>query len=147
MVVASEATLINEGIISCASSRFEISGTFLNYGTVWSNYWGYYQGVIMNAGSVIKNYGNIYSTNATTTYALITKIGGSLYLYPGSRLGVANGKSPINCTLNTADSQNIYNFHCITNCNGSTYGLLINFGGGYPALDQVGGLLYENTNY
>jgi hypothetical protein len=36
----------------------------------------------------------------------------------------------------------------VTNCNGSTYGLLFAFdGGSFAPNDLVGGVLYENVNY
>ena len=104
--------------------------------------------ITISSTGTLRNYNKIESTVVGTTVPTIVKDGGYLYLYPGSYLKVANSKGPLKCSANTSASTNIHNFHCITNCSGSTYGLLIPFdGSSYAANDLVGGLLYENTNY
>jgi hypothetical protein len=112
--------------------------------------------IILTSGSItisstgtLRNYKKIESTVTGTTVPTIIKDGGDLYLYPGSYLKVANARGPLRCSSSASTSTNIYNFHTITNCNGSSYGLLVPFSAStsYAANDLAGGLLYENTNY
>jgi hypothetical protein len=73
-----------------------------------------------------------------------------LNLYPSSKLKVANAKPPIKCTLNTADSKDIFMFGCISNGDGATYGLFFAFdGGSYVPNNLVltGSVLMEQTNF
>ena len=107
-----------------------------------------YGTIDMIAGCVYNLYKSLIGTTAVTTTPLISKVGGTLNLYPSSKLKVANSKPPIKCTLNTADSKDIFMFGCISNGNSSTYGLFFAFdGGSYVPNDLVGGVLYENTIY
>ena len=102
----------------------------------------------MDSGCIYNIHKTLKGTTATTTIPLITKIGGRLNLYPGSRLQVNNAKSPIKCTLNTSDSKDIFGYMSISNCDGATYGILIAFdGGSFVPNDLVGGVLYENTTF
>lgn len=104
--------------------------------------------ILLSSTGTIRNYGRIECTNASATNGLITKDGGNLYLYPGTRLVTANGSGSLECTANTAASKDIYNFYAITNGDGATHGLLIAFNGSsFAANDLVGGTLYENTSY
>jgi hypothetical protein len=102
----------------------------------------------MNSGCVVNIYKTLKGSTATNTIPNIIKIGGRLNLYPGSRLEVSNGKSPIQCTLNTSDSKDIYMFNTISNGDNATYGLFFAFdGSSYVPNDLVGGVLYENTTF
>ena len=149
-VIPATYTRVNAGGTLYNMGKFtgyidDLSGTLINHGIMnIINSSGLM--IQMKAGCVLKNYGEINGTSAATGYPTIQKVGGRLELWPGSKLTVLNGKSPINCTLNTADSKDIYMYHVVTNCDGSTYGVLILFaGGGYAPNDLVGGLKYENT--
>lgn len=121
-------------------------GTFKNYGTVKniSKDTDIFQ---LSGTGVIENYGTIENTNVNTTSAIIKKSGGTLKLYSGSILKVANGLSPIWCVNNDTASKNYYMFNCITNCNNTTAGLNYAFPSGYVPNDLVGGVSYENVNY
>jgi hypothetical protein len=102
----------------------------------------------INSGGKVKLRNKLKSTVVTTTVPLIQKDAGTLSLFPGSSLIVANAKSPIKCTANTSASKDIYLFNCIDNCDGSTYGLGFAFdGSSYVPNDLVGGVKYENTTY
>jgi len=105
--------------------------------------------ILLNqTGATFENYGEIISNDTDITDALITKTAGILKLFPGSRLKVSNTKSPIRCTTTGSTSRDIYMFNCITNCDGSTYGLGFAFdGSSYVPNDLVGGTKYENINY
>lgn len=121
-------------------------GTFRNYGLLKnvSKNTDIFQ---LSGTGVIENYGTIQNTNVNTTSAIIKKSGGTLKLFFGSILKVANGLSPIWCVNNDAASKDIYMFNCVTNCNGTTYGLGYAFPTGFVPNDLVGGVKYENTNY
>jgi hypothetical protein len=148
--VPSGAKIINNSVITIDNANglnSDITGTFINNGKVIFTQ-GTYDSMRMNAGCLVKNYGTLQSTYVTTTSSLIPKVGGTLELYANSKLIVGNAKPPIECTLNTADSKDIFMFGCISNGNSSTYGLFFAFdGGSYVPNDLVGGVLYENTIY
>ena len=127
------------------------NGTFLNKGKIASNdtFVAYNDAMVLlnSASAIFRNYGILENLNNEAT-SVITKTLGSLYLYTGSTLVVANASSPIKCTANTSASKDVYYFNAVTNCNGSTYGLLFAFdGGSFAPNDLVGGVLYENVNY
>lgn len=105
--------------------------------------------ITINSGGKLRNYKKLESTVSSIEVPLILKDAGDLYLYPGSYLKVANSRGPLRCSSSASTSTNIYNFSTITNCDGSTYGLLVPFSAGtsYTTNDLVGGSLYENTNY
>lgn len=105
--------------------------------------------ILLNqTGATFENYGEIISNDTDITDALITKTAGILKLFPGSRLKVSNAKSPIRCTTTGSTSRDIYMFNCVTNCDGTTYGLGFAFSGGsFAPNDLVGGTKYENINY
>jgi hypothetical protein len=141
--ISSGTKLIVNGEFS--SPTMSVTGDMENYGTTKLTTGS----ITINSGGKLRNYNRLESTVASTTVPLIVKNAGDLYLYPGSYLKVANSRGPLQCTANTSGSTNIYMFNCITNCDGSSYGLLIPFSAGtsYTANDLAGGLLYENTNY
>lgn len=104
--------------------------------------------ITMNSGSKINNYKKISSTVSSTTVPLIQKDSGTLNLFYGSILKVNNAKSPIKCTANTSASKDIYLFNSLSNCDGSTYGILFAFdGSSFAPNDLVGGTKFENTSY
>jgi hypothetical protein len=121
-------------------------GTFRNYGLLKnvSKDTDIFQ---LSGTGVIENYGTIQNTNVNTTSAIIKKTGGTVKLFFGSILKVANGLSPIWCVNNDSASKDIYMFNCITNCNGTSYGLGYAFPTGFVPNDLVGGVKYENVNY
>ncbi len=134
---------VNDTLKSIALS---LSGTLNNYGEVLQ----IANPIIMNAGCVLNNYKNLTSTVSSTTIPLIQKDGGTLNLYPGSKLRVANSKPPIKCTTNTSASKDIFMFGCISNGDNATYGLFFAFDGGSYVpnnLVTTGSVLMENTIY
>jgi len=147
--ISSGGCTINSGTKLIVNGEFSsptmsVTGDMENYGTTKLTTGS----ITINSGGKLRNYNRLESTVASTTVPLIVKDAGDLYLYPGSYLKVANAKGPLKCSANTSASKNIYVFHSITNCDGSTYGLQIAFdGSSYAANDLVGGLLYENTSY
>jgi hypothetical protein len=138
-------------LMSSYGMIFNGASKVFNYGTIESN------GAFTNNSCMIKlnstscvfdNYGRIISNDTDITDSLIDKTSGTLFLRQGSYLKVSNGRSPIRCTANNTDSKNIYMFSTTTNCDGSTYGLLIAFdGSSFTPNDLVGGDLYENVIY
>ncbi len=115
------------------------------------------RGALTNASGVVtlnsasaefNNRGLVYNKQSDAGDSTISKTSGILRLYPGSVLKVSNGKGPIQCTANTSASKDIYMFNCITNCDGSTYGLAFAFdGSSFTPNDLAGGIKYENTAY
>ena len=140
----------NNGYLEVSNTNIDLStnGTFVNRGRIYNPATADDVFNITSSGVVLENYGEIESGTANTTKSIISKSTGTVKLFAGSRLVVANTTSPIKCTANTSASKNVYYFNAITNCNGSTYGLLFPFdGSSFTPNDLVGGLIYENTNY
>jgi len=140
----------NMGYLEVSNTNIDLSaiGTFVNRGRIYNPSTADDVFTITSSGVVLENYGEIESGTANTTKAIISKSTGTVKLFAGSRLVVANASSPIKCTANTSASKDVYYFNAVTNCNGSTYGLLFAFdGGSFAPNDLVGGSIYENTNY
>lgn len=118
-------------------------GHFYNSGHIISD-----TAILQNGGTVELDGGTLEMYTTGTTGYLISKTSGTLILRGQPRFKVLNGKGPLKCTANTSASKDIYNFSTITNCDGTTYGLLLPWDGStYAANDLVGGTLYENTNF
>ncbi|CAB4128015.1 hypothetical protein UFOVP105_12 [uncultured Caudovirales phage] len=131
--VASGKRFVNRGYINS-------TGSLLNSNAIIT---------LSVATGVFENYGTIENSSTDITKALIEKSNGTLYLRQGSYLKVANGKSPIKCTANTSASKDVYYFGVTSNCDASTYGLLIAFDGSSYAPNNLvsGSSLFENVNY
>lgn len=142
IAISSGTKLIGIGEINCSSISISGEMDFLGNVTLTSG------SVTINTGGKLKLRNKLKSTVVSTTVPLIQKDGGTLSLHHGSSLVVANAKSPIKCTANTSASKDIYMFNTITNCDGSTYGLLFAFdGSSFAPNDLVGGTKFENTSY
>lgn len=141
--VASGAKLIVNGELNTASVTLD--GELVNNNDIIITS----TSITISSTGKLRNYKKIESTVASSATPMIIKAGGNLYLYPGSYLKVANAQGPLRCSADTSASKDIYLFNTITNCDGSTYGVLIAFSAAtsYAANDLVGGSLYENTNY
>lgn len=146
--------ILESSKITCAGGRMNnygrlksgvsvSSGHFYNSGHIISD------GTIAQTGGTVELDGGTLEMNTTgATAYLISKTSGTLLLRGQNRFKVLNGKGPLKCTANTSASKDIYNFSSITNCDGTTYGLLIAWDGtAFAANDLVGGTLYENTAY
>ena len=147
-------SILESGVINCSGGRINNYGRVKSAVNVSSGYF-YNSGHIISDGAITQTSGTVeldggtleMSTTGTTAY-LISKTSGTLLLRGQARFKVLNGKGPIKCTANTSASKDIYNFSTITNCDGTTYGLLLPWdGASYAANDLVGGTTYENTSY
>jgi hypothetical protein len=140
----------NNSYLEVSNTNIDLStnGTFVNRGRIYNPTTADDVFNITSSGVVLENYGEIQSGTVNTTKAIISKSTGTVKLFSGSKLVVANASSPIKCTANTSASKDIYLFNCIDNCNGTTYGLGFAFdGSSFAPNDLVGGTLYENVNY
>ena len=141
----SEIEVTGYGILLVHSGIFNNNASIITRGTITNA-----SGVVTlgAVGAEFNNRGLVYNKQPDTGVSTISKTSGILRLYPGSVLKVSNGKGPIQCTANTSASKDIYMLHCITNCDGSTYGLGFAFdGSSFVPNDLAGGLKYENTAY
>ncbi len=147
-------SVLESGIINCAGGRINNYGRLKSGVNVSSGHF-YNSGHIISDSTITQTSGTVeldggtleMSTTGTTAY-LISKTSGTLLLRGQNRFKVLNGKGPLKCTANTSASKEIYNFSTITNCDGTTYGLLLPWDGStFAANDLVGGTLYENTGY
>ena len=126
------------------------SSTFRNRGVIETSGFSNATAIITlnHASAIYIESGELISTSASASISLIKKTLGTLKILPSAKLKVGNSLSPINCTANTSASKDIYMFGCITNCNGTTYGLAFSFdGSSYAPNDLVGGVKYENIAY
>jgi hypothetical protein len=143
-------TLENRGTIDSGGYSAAIgvsSGSLKNYGIIKSASGASTDTISLSGTGTLENYGIIQNLNTSTTYSLIKKSGGTLKLFFGSTLRVSNSLSPIWCVNDNSASKDIYMFNCITNCNGTSYGLGYAFPTGFVPNDLVGGIKYENVNY
>jgi hypothetical protein len=147
-------SILESGVINCSGGRMNNYGRLKSGVNVSSGHF-YNSGHIISDAAITQTSGTIeldggtleMSTTGTTSY-LVSKTSGTLLLRGQNRFKVLNGKGPIKCTANTSASKDIYNFSTITNCDGTTYGLLLPWDGStFATNDLVGGTLYENTSY
>jgi hypothetical protein len=121
LILNGAKTFINKGLFESNELLFDIDAMIQ----------------MTSASALFENWGIIKAFDSSTTKPVILKSAGTLKLYAGSYIKVANGKSPIKCTANTSASKDIIVESCVTNCDGTTYGLSFAFDGGSFAPNDI----------